>query len=425
MRKIVSIFLVAVSFLSCKKNYKVLVPDTSAWELFNTPAALPLNSNTTLAMEGVYNLTTAANDFGQLVAIKWSYTIVGIDTLYKLSGFFGKDIAYFICTGKQLNGAILLNGYWRKMAGIETGIIHMTINSAEGAEILLGANPIVNAGSVTINGTYGNEQELPNKPIAFTFLRKLNNAPGGFQILAHRSGGRTSDLLSVSENSVEMILKTAAFGSTGIEIDVRFTRDGIPILYHDNTLNLREVQKSGLVGPIENYTYEQLSTFVRLIHGEKIPTLREALNTVVYKTPLNFVWLDTKYIGSIAPVHALQKEFIQKAAAQGRKLQIVIGLPGQEQFNQFLSLPDFATTPSLCELSIEDAAKANSKVWAPRFTEGTQNDQVAVAHAQGRLAFVWTVDVPDFIKRFVNEGHFDGILSNFPSCVAYHHYVHQ
>jgi glycerophosphoryl diester phosphodiesterase len=222
-----------------------------------------------------------------------------------------------------------------------------------------------------------------------------------------------------------MILKTPEFGSTGIEIDVRFTKDQVPILYHDNTINLRETQKSGLVGPIENYTYDQLSTFVRLIHGEKIPTLREALTAVVYQTALSYVWLDTKYVGSLAPVAALQKEFIQKAAAQGRKLNILIGLPGQAQLDQFLALPDYANTPSLCELSIEDVEKTNAKIWAPRFTEGTQNDKVATVHAQGRGAFVWTLDVPEFITEYVNEGHFDGILSNFPSCVAYNYYVHQ
>ncbi len=401
------------------------MPDTSAWELFNSPEALPLNQTTRLAMEGVYNITNAADIFGDLVAIKWSFVIKNNDTSFHVSGFFGKDIAYFICEGKQLNGSVILNGYWRKMVSTETGIIRLTINPQDGASILLGPVPVVTNGSIKITGVFGEGQEVPQQSIAFTYTRKLNYSPAGFQIMAHRSGGRTSDLLTVSENSVEMILMTAEFGSTGIEIDTRYTKDGVPILYHDNTLNLRETQKSGLVGPIENYTYDQLSTFVRLIHGEKIPTLREALAAVVYQTNLSFVWLDTKYVGSIAPVHALQKEFIQKAAAAGRSLKIVIGLPGQDQLTQFEALPDYSTTPSLCELSIEDVQRINAKVWAPRFTEGTQNDNVAAVHAQGRSAFVWTVDVPEFIARFVNEGNFDGILSNFPSCVAYYHYVHQ
>lgn len=401
------------------------MPDTATWDLFNASGVQPLNFTTRSAMEGVYNITNGNSFFGDLVAVKSNFAIKGGDTTFHLSGFFGKDIAYFICEGKQLNGSILLNGYWRKMVSTETGIMRLTINPEDGAAILLSAVPVVTPGNITVKGVYGNGQSDPQIPISFTYNRKLNKSPAPFQIVAHRSGGRTSDLLPVSENSVEMILKTPEFGSTGIEIDVRFTKDGVPILYHDNKLNLREIQKCGLIGPIENYTYEQLSTFVRLIHGEKIPTLREALNTVVYQTDLAFVWLDTKYIGSIKPVAAIQKEFLQKAAAQGRKLEIVIGLPGQDQLNQFLALPDYTNTPALCELSIEDVEKTNAKVWAPRFTEGTQNDQVDRVHALGKRAFVWTVDVPEFITRFTNEGHFDGILSNFPSCVAFNYYVHQ
>ena len=424
MRKTIILILSFSIFLSCKKSYQVSIPDSANWDLFNT-ATITLNNITRNAMEGVYSVTNATTVFGEVAAIKWSFVINNGDTSFHVSGFFGKDIAYFICEGKQLNGSILLNGYWRKMLSTETGIMRLTISPENGATILLGNNPVITTNGITINGIFGYDQSTPIFPITFIYNRKLNKSPSGFQIVAHRSGGRTSDLLPVSENSVAMILKTAEFGSTGIEIDIRFTKDGIPILYHDNNLNLREVQKSGLVGPIENYTYAQLSTFVRLIHGEKIPTLREALTAVVYQTQLSFVWLDTKFIGSIAPVHALQKEFMLKAAAAGRSLEIVIGLPERDQFNQFLLLTNYRDVPSLCELSLDDVQTANARIWAPRFTLGTQNDQVAIVHAQGRRAFVWTLDVPEFIERFVNTGKFDGILSNYPSCVAYNYYVHQ
>ncbi len=424
MKHIITIFVVALLLVSCKKDYEVIMPDASGWDLFNTPAATGLPYAARQAMEGVYDIS-GSDVFGSLSAIKWSYIIKGGDTVFHLSGFFGTDIAYFICEGKQLNGSILLNGYWRKMVSTETGIIRLTVDAAGGAAALLNGMAPVNTGSVVINGVFGNGQNTPDRSITFTYKRRLNKSPAGFNILAHRSGGRNSDLLPVSENSVEMILKTAEFGSTGIEIDVRFTKDGVPILYHDNDINLRETQKSGLVGPIENYTYEQLSALVRLVHGEKIPTLREALNAVVYQTQLTFVWLDTKYIGSLQKVHALQQEFLQKAAAQGRALEIVIGLPGQDQLDQFLALPDYANTPSLCELSMDDVVRANSRIWAPRFTEGSQNENVATIHAQGRRAFVWTVDVPEFIQQFIYNGHFDGILSNYPSCTAFYYYTHE
>ncbi|MFT3681387.1 MAG: glycerophosphodiester phosphodiesterase [Ferruginibacter sp.] len=399
------------------------MPDTGEWNVFSQPAAGRLNQVTRGAMEGIYDLSAGNAVFGDKAAFKWSYVIKGGDTTFHLSAFFGKDIAYLICEGKQLNGSILLNGYWRKMVSTETGLVHLVIPAESGAAELLSANPSIAAGDIIIDGFFGDNQEEPKKPLTFTYTRKLNDSPAGFNILAHRSGGRNSDLLPVSENSVEMILKTAEFGSTGIEIDVRFTKDGVPILYHDNTLNLRLVQKCGLVGAIENYNYDQLSALVRLVHGEKIPTLREALNAVVYQTQLTFVWLDTKYIGSLEKVQTLQQEFTQKAAALGRTLEIVIGLPGTEQKNMLLQLPDYANTPSLCELSIADVEATNAKIWAPRFTEGTQVSNVELIHSQGRRAFVWTLDVPEFIDQFIHDGKFDGILSNFPSCVAYYHYV--
>ena len=423
MRTIVIVFCCSLLF-SCKKTYEVVMPDTSAWDMYNNPAALPLNKTARPAMEGVYTLSKGNDVFGDLAAVKWSHIIQGGDTIYHASGFFGKDIAYFICEGKQLNGNILLNGYWRKMVSTETGIVHITINATEGAAVLLGPNPVIDSGTVTINGVFGRGQANPAQPLVMLYTRKLNSSPA-FQIAAHRSGGRTSDLLPVSENSVAMILKTPEFGSTGIEVDVRFTKDGVPILYHDNTLNLREIQKSGLVGPIENYTYEQLSTFVRLVHGEKIPTLREALDAVLYQTALSFVWLDTKYTSSIAPVHKIQLEYVQKAAAMGRTLNIAIGIPGKGQFDQFLALPNYTNIPSLCELGVDEVEKINAKIWAPRFTEGTQNELVAAEHAKGRKVYVWTVDEPAFISSFIKEGHFDGMLSNFPSCVAFNYYVHQ
>ena len=424
MKKWLCIVLIFFVAAGCKNEYKVVMPDVSGWNLFNSPEALPLNFASRSAMEAVYTLSNGSDVFGELSAIKWSYIIKDADTVFHVSGFFGKDIAYFIGQGKRLNGSILINGYWRKMVSTETGLIRLTISPENGAGILLSPNPIVTPGSITIDGLYGNGQQEPAIPLTFKYTRKLNNSPAPFQILAHRSGGRTSDLLSVSENSVEMILKTPEFGSTGIEIDVRLSKDGIPILYHDNSINLRETQKSGLVGPIENYTYEQLSTFVRLIHGEKIPTLRSALETVVYKTGLTFVWLDTKYAGPLDVVRALQKEYLQKAAAAGRILQIVIGLPTDKQLQQFLALPDYASAPALCELSLEDLEKSKAIIWAPRFTQGIQNENVALVQQQGKKVFVWTLDVPEFITNFIKEGQFDGILTNFPSCVAYNYYVH-
>jgi len=124
-------------------------------------------------------------------------------------------------------------------------------------------------------------------------------------------------------------------------------------------------------------------------------------------------------------IRDLQKEYLQKAAAAGRTLNIVIGLPTTDARDHFLALPDFTAAPNLCELSLEDVDKTNAEIWAPRFTLGIQNDEVAKVHAAGRQAFVWTLDVPDLVQQYLRDGHFDGILTNYPSNTAFYYYVQQ
>jgi glycerophosphoryl diester phosphodiesterase len=222
-----------------------------------------------------------------------------------------------------------------------------------------------------------------------------------------------------------MINLATRFGATGIEIDVRSTSDKVFVLFHDATLNERLIRKNGLLGPIENYSYDQLYTLVRLKQGERIPTLNEALHTVVYNTALEYVWLDTKFTGPIDELVKIQRQYMQEAAAIGRKLEITIGIPDQQVLKNFLALPDHNNIPSVCELTTDDVVAANSRIWAPRWTLGLQNDLVQQVHAQGRRAFVWTLDVPENVFEYMNQGDFDGILSNYPSIVAYYYYAKQ
>ena len=177
---------------------------------------------------------------------------------------------------------------------------------------------------------------------------------------------------------MELIKITERFGSTGVEIDVRLTKDNVPVLYHDGGLNLRLTQKGPMVGPVEDYTLAELKSFVWLINGERIPTLEEALDAVVTQTNLKFVWLDTKteQSGVITAYVPIVKKALQKAASMGRDLEICAGIPTQEVLDEFLAYPNYQNIPSLCELTPENVRTVNARVWGPRWTMGTQNDQV-------------------------------------------------
>jgi glycerophosphoryl diester phosphodiesterase len=422
MKKFIYLLSSCIFFFACRREFTADIPDTT-WDLFNSSAATTTDSFTRNKMEGVYTLTQGADAFGALTAAKWSYTASSTDTVYHLSFFMERASAYFICEGRRLDSTILLNGYWRRLTTTETGKVRLTISKEAGARHLLkdtAFNPARD--SIIITGVYSNGATNPDIPLTLRYTRPLNKAKP-FEILAHRGGGRTADLLPASENSVEMIRLAAQFGATGIEIDVRMTKDGVPILFHDATLNERAVQQNGLLGPIENYTFAQLQTLVRLPKGERIPTLRQALETVVYKTPLDFVWLDTKYDGSLQVMRDLQAEFLAKAAGINRTLQIVIGIPDEAALTNFKNLPNYQTIPSLVELEAADARSLNSRVWAPQWTLGLQNEEVQRMQSEGRRAFAWTMDVPENILQYMQQGYFNGILSNYPSLVAYYYYV--
>ncbi|GAB3941671.1 hypothetical protein GCM10028805_05210 [Spirosoma harenae] len=411
--------LLLIASISCRKVYEAPVPYT----FLNPAGSGNFTAPIRAAMEGVYTVSNGASEFGGQVALKWTYTLNGADTTHYLSVFTGTDAAYFNLEGDPKADSLVLNGYWRKLVNDKTGIVKLVVRAKRDGKLQSYSGRLASGDTLVMDGVYGSGREEPKQPITLTYNRRLNPRP--FAIMAHRSGGRTSDLLPASENSVEIIKLASRLGATGIEIDVRYTKDGVPILYHDNTLNLRLVQKSGLTGPVEDYTYQQLNTLVRLVNGEKIPTLEEALETVVNNTSLSFVWLDTKYIGPMDKVQAIQRKYRQKAIQARRDLRIIIGIPSTDALASYQALEDKENTPVLCELDTAITRSIGARIWAPRWTLGPQTDEVLAMKSEGLTVFVWTLDEPEFIREFIGQNQFDGILSNYSPVVAYYHYIEQ
>jgi len=320
----------------------------------------------------------------------------------------------------------MMEGYWRHILSDETGLIRLF---ASNTDSILYQGDLVK--SIILTGLYGNGSSNINQPIELQRVERFSEdlLNDDFRIIAHRGGGRTSDRLPFSENSIEMINYSQNLGATAIEIDVFLTKDSVPILIHDSELSLRLIQKSPLFGNISNYTYEQLHTYVKLIHGEEIPTLDDALHYVVYNTALSLVWLDIKDSESIRKVLPIQQTYLREAFELGRELQILIGVPDNNVYDALLSIPDYNQIPSLCELEPNIAIKAGSKAWGFRYTQGYQNQNVLVMHQAGLLCIPWTIDIPQYINEYISRGgsnsllRYDGILTNYPTILAYYHYV--
>ncbi len=416
MRRLLYIpMLLVLTLAGCNKSQEVAVPSAGPNSILNE--TYPLSDTSRKTMDGVYMVVSGQELFGDQVVLKWSRKKLSV---------FCSDGHYMVLDAGQLDSVIMIQGYWRYCYNDNTGLVTAYIARNEGGTDIVTADG--NPQNIVIRGGYDESGNEITKALQFNFVRPINPAvlAQKFSILAHRSGGRTSDHLPVSENSIAMINFTEGLGSTGIEIDVQLTKDGIPVLYHDADLNIRLTQKGPLEGPIKDYTYPQLYYMVRLIHGERIPTLEDALRFVVDSTLLTDVYLDMKEkVPTMSAVIPIQAEMLQRAKDKGRELNIYIGIPSQDALDDFKSQPGYQDIPSLCELSVEDVQMLNSHVWAPRWTQGTQNDLVAQMHNEGRIAWTWTLDNVDWIQTFIRDGQFDGILTNYPFIVAYYQYIRE
>lgn len=401
--------VIATVFIFQKRNKEVPVPD-SDWTAFESPGAKALDAGQRKALEGVYSVQSEKDSFGATAVVRWSFTGPDSNRLYRAGIYFEKDAIYFICEGRQVGSNILLKGYWRELEGLNgaTGPVHITVPVAA-----------LKGSKIALSGSYGKEAESkPDRSFQLTYLRPLYEG-GPFEIVAHRGGGRTGDYLPSSENTVELIREAALFGASGVEIDVQMTKDGVPIVFHDGSLTARTIE-GVYKGKVSELSLEALRK-IPLKKGETIPTLEEALTVISRETPLRFVWLDAKDSNALEAIRTLQKQFTNP----DRKLEILIGIHDEKVLARLKQWPDHRLVPTVCELDPDTASAINARIWAPMWTEGLQEEAVARMRREGRRAFVWTIDKEKQIKEFLFDGGYDGIVTNFPSRVAFYHYSRQ
>ncbi len=402
MRKYKFILMLILFISSCDTEVELVIPRFSDGSILEGTNQIPPDVKN--LMEGIYKVTEKRNKFGQQVVLKWNKD--------KLSIFGSKLGVYFILNGGIKDSTLFFEGRWRYAVNTDIGLVRLSSSKLNNSFKLI--------------GSYGEENETPNTEMELTYLRPFSEevTEREFYIIAHRAGGRNSDYVGASENSLEILPFAEHLGANGVEIDVKLSKDNIPFIYHDETINLRTTKDSPIWGDIEDFTFKQLRTFVVLKNGERIPTLQEMLDFILEETELKLVWLDMKSEKNTMPiVIEIQKEILEKAKVIGRDLEIFIGIPTEEKRDLLMQQNGFENIPSLCELSIDDARKINSKIWAPRWTLGTQTTSVDQMHNEGRKAFTWTLDQVNIISEFIKVSKFDGILTNYPTIVSYFHYA--
>jgi len=226
-------------------------------------------------------------------------------------------------------------------------------------------------------------------------------------VVAHRG------LSSVyPENTLVSVRAAVELGADWVEIDTYLSKDRIPVLSHDESLE-RTTGKQGKVG---DYTAEQLATMDAgswkdaRFSGEKIATLEEALSLTMGKSILV---IEIKQAG-------MEKEVLEVLNKKDARHEVMIFSFHPSVIARMHALdPSLPSTWLLGDLPkgekeqrkvLDMAGKLGAScvgVGKEKFQEGF----VKVCHLAGFPLAVWTVDDPEEQKNLIEAG-VDYIITN-------------
>jgi glycerophosphoryl diester phosphodiesterase len=241
-------------------------------------------------------------------------------------------------------------------------------------------------------------------------------------VFAHRGGAKLAP-----ENTMAAFANGLSLGSDGIECDVHLSRDGVPVVIHDSTLD-RTTGASGPVGALDTADLARVDAGYRFRgpNGDfpfrdrriGVPPLEEVLETF----PDVRVIIEMKE-GEPALARAVAK-LVRKAAAVDRVCVGSFYRRGLEVIRA--EAPEIATSAS------EDEARwtlyrswcrwplsSRRPYFAFQVPERAGRLRVvtppflAQAHRDGARVDVWVVDAEDDIKRLFAWG-IDGVITDRP-----------
>ncbi len=210
-----------------------------------------------------------------------------------------------------------------------------------------------------------------------------------FIIIAHRGASAYSQ-----ENSKLAIENAYKLGADGVEVDVRKTKDGKIICYHDKDLRKYEINKL-----ISQVSYSEIHSI-----DKDIPKIEELFD--VFKL-FKYVFLDVK-----------EKEEVESLLNIINGISNIVLVTGYidvlqkiREINSRIPLGFWFYRP----INIDDIISFNISYIKPMFKIATK-ELINKSHDLGKKVLVWTVDDPKLAKLFYDEGA-DGIVTDQPDVI--------
>ncbi|MEV6209763.1 glycerophosphodiester phosphodiesterase [Kitasatospora sp. NPDC051914] len=202
------------------------------------------------------------------------------------------------------------------------------------------------------------------------------------------------------ENTLRSVESAVAAGADAVEVDVRLTRDGVPVLLHDPTLE----RLWGDPRPLHRLTLDDLAE-VGEPGGPRVPTLTEALKAVA-ESPHTRLMIDLDEPGPAAAAHRavadLGAEHRVAWCGPASAMLAVRALDPDAELALTWRQPRLPGRPLLDDLRPHWFNPPFGMV-EPRL--------VGAAHDAGLLVSTWTVDLRRTMRRMLDAG-VDSLTSN-------------
>lgn len=254
----------------------------------------------------------------------------------------------------------------------------------------------------------------PETPRSFATRRKL--------VFAHRGGAKLAP-----ENTMAAFANGVALGSDGLECDVHLSKDGVPVVIHDKTLD----RTTNATGPVAAQTAAELAeidagyrfpgadgSFPFRARGIGVPRLEEVLRTFA-----NVLVIIEMKQGEPALANAVA-ELVKRFSAVDR---VCVGSFYSSGLDVLRSVaPDIATSASeiearwtlyrswcrwplrsprpYCAFQVPEQA-GRLRVISPAFLHQAHRDRARVD--------VWVVDAAEDMRRLFASG-VDGVITDRP-----------
>lgn len=411
--------MVSIVFWGCSQSEITPPPDPNNSNLSGT-TAIPFNGPATIkSMEGIYTLSGGDASLGQTFVCKVSKR--------KVSFFSNANGVHILLNYgyRTSDGSVQFAGFYRQSESPAQGNIQFSIAAADGVSDLLNGVP----DNLVLNGAH----EGTDLTLQFErhFTTYATNNP--FMVFAHHGIQTTVDP-PFAENSMDVVYNAEDYGVTGLELDVRLTKDHVPILIHDPSINTRLTKKGPIFGYWDQYSFAFISQYVELIDGQRVPSVEQALTAFIDSTTMKYFWMDIKGNPEVFKyLEPVVRAGYERAVAKGRDVVIFAGLPNSGVIDELNKQPTYKSgnpayayadpLPTLAEETIDKAIATGSQFFGPRYTLGLLLPDVQKAHDNGIKVVAWTLNARGLIVNYLENGQFDGFITDYPAYVVYEFYT--